>query len=80
MSKPFVRPDVRTFLDFVNALPNQKAYELPLAEARNMLHASRRVADAPVGEPCGAGPSRSSPGSEAASGQPRPMSDRVMKP
>jgi acetyl esterase len=45
-----VRPDVRTFLDYVNALPGQKAYQLPLADARNMLHASRHVADAPVGE------------------------------
>lgn len=50
MSEPLVRPDVRAFLDFVNALPNSKAFELPLADARNMLHASRQVADAPVGE------------------------------
>ena len=50
MSEPFVRPDVRTFLDYVNALPNQKAFEMPLADARNMLHASRQVADAPVGD------------------------------
>ena len=50
MSEPFVRPDVRTFLSYVNALPNQKAYEMPLADARNLLHASRHVADAPVGE------------------------------
>ena len=46
----YVRPDVRTFLNYVNALPNQKAFEMPLADARNMLHASRQVADAPVGE------------------------------
>ena len=50
MSEPFVRPDVRTFLSYLNALPNQKAFEMPLADARNMLHASRHVADAPVGE------------------------------
>ncbi|HEY0115306.1 MAG TPA: alpha/beta hydrolase [Allosphingosinicella sp.] len=50
MSEYFVRPDVRKFLDYVNALPGQKAYELPLAQARNMMHASRHVADAPVGE------------------------------
>jgi len=50
MTDLFVRPDVRAFLDFLNNLPGQKAYELPLAEARNMLHASRHVADAPVGE------------------------------
>ena len=50
MPEPYVRPEVRLFLDYVNNLPNQKAFELPLAEARNMLHASRHVADAPVGE------------------------------
>ena len=50
MTDLFVRPDVRAFLDFLNNLPGQKAYELPLPEARNMLHASRHVADAPVGE------------------------------
>ena len=50
MSDFQVRPDVRAFLDFLNNLPGQKAYELPLPEARNMMHASRHVADAPVGE------------------------------
>ncbi len=50
MTEPYVRPDVSQFLDYVNKLPNQKAFELPLAEARNMLHASRHVADAEVGE------------------------------
>jgi acetyl esterase len=47
---PPLRPDVRTFLDYVNAMPGNKAYELPLAEAREMLIKSRHVADAPVGE------------------------------
>ena len=50
MPDPYVRPEVRQFLDYLNKLPNQKAFELPLGEARNMLHASRRVADAEVGE------------------------------
>lgn len=50
MTEPYVRPDVGQFLDYVNKLPNQKAFELPLAEARNMLHASRHVADAEVGD------------------------------
>ena len=50
MTEPYVRPDVGQFLEYVNKLPNQKAFELPLAEARNMLHASRHVADADVGE------------------------------
>ena len=50
MTEPYVRPEVQQFLDYLNNLPNQKAFELPLAEARNMLLASRHVADAPVGE------------------------------
>jgi acetyl esterase len=50
MSDQPARPEVRKFLDYVNALPGQKAYELPLPEARNMLHGSRQVADSPVGE------------------------------
>lgn len=49
MSEPDLRPEVRAFLDYVNALPGQKAYELPIAEARAMLHKSRHVADAPAG-------------------------------
>ena len=50
MSDQIARPEVRKFLDYVNALPGQKASELPLPEARNLLHASRHVADAPVGD------------------------------
>ncbi|WP_114950779.1 alpha/beta hydrolase [Sphingosinicella terrae] len=50
MAEPYVRPDVRQFLDYVNALPSQRAYELGLAEAREMMVRSRQVADAPTGE------------------------------
>lgn len=50
MSQTDLRPEVRAFLDYVNALPDQKAYELPIEEARAMLHKSRHVADAPLGE------------------------------
>jgi acetyl esterase len=50
MSEPYVRPDVRQFLDFLNALPGPKTYEVEAAEARKMMLASRQVADAPVGE------------------------------
>jgi len=50
MIDPSARPDVRAFLDFLKNVPGQKAYELPLPEARAMLHTSRQVADAPVGE------------------------------
>jgi acetyl esterase len=50
MSEPFVRPDVRRFLDYLNALPGPRSHEVGAQEARNMMHASRHVADAPVGE------------------------------
>ena len=50
MADPYIRADVRQFLDYVNALPNQRAYEMGLAEAREMMVRSRAVADAPTGE------------------------------
>jgi acetyl esterase len=50
VAEPYVRPDVRQFLDYLNALPGPKTYELGAAEARVMMLASRQVADAPVGE------------------------------
>lgn len=49
MEEAYVRPEVRQFLDYVNALPNQKAFEMSLVEARDLLHASRRVADVETG-------------------------------
>ncbi len=50
MADPYVRRDVRLFLDYLNALPGPSSHEVGPAEARNMMHASRHVADAPVGE------------------------------
>ena len=50
MSEVFVRPDVRLFLDYFNALPGQKTYEVGPVEARRMMTAARHVADAPIGE------------------------------
>jgi len=50
LSDPYVRPDVRRFLDFLNALPGPKSHEVGPAEARTMMLRSREVADAPVGE------------------------------
>lgn len=47
---PFVRPDVAQFLQFLNAVPGPKFWEVPAAEARAMTAAMRDVADAPVGE------------------------------
>ena len=50
MTEPYVRPDVRQFLDWLNALPGPKTYEAGPVEARRMILASRHVADAPTGE------------------------------
>lgn len=47
---PFVRPDVAMFLQFLNAVPGPKFWEVPATEARAMTAAMRDVADAPVGE------------------------------
>ncbi len=49
MSEPYVRPDVRLFLDYLNSLPGPKSHEAGPVEARNMMIASRHVADAPTG-------------------------------
>src|ERR1044072_2799592 len=50
MSEPYVRPDVRQFLDWLNTLPGPKTYEAGPVEARRMMVASRYVVDAPTGE------------------------------
>lgn len=50
VSDPYVRPDVRQFLDWMNNLPGPKTYEAGPVEARRMIVASRHVADAPTGE------------------------------
>jgi acetyl esterase len=49
MTTPYVRPDVRQFLDWLNSLPGPKTYEVGPVEARNMMLASRHVADVPTG-------------------------------
>ncbi|HVF84132.1 MAG TPA: alpha/beta hydrolase [Sphingomicrobium sp.] len=50
MTQPFVRPDVRAFLDQIEAAGGKRAVDVPLEEARGMLHASRHLFDAPIGE------------------------------
>jgi acetyl esterase len=50
MTDPYVRPDVRLFLDYLNNLPGPRSHEVGPNEARVMMIASRHVADAPVGE------------------------------
>ncbi|HEV7658313.1 MAG TPA: alpha/beta hydrolase [Allosphingosinicella sp.] len=49
MAEPYVRPDVRLFLDYLNALPGPKSHEAGPAEARNMMRAGCHVADVPAG-------------------------------
>ena len=50
MTLPFVRADVRLFLDYLNALPGPRSHQVGPNEARMMMLASRHVADAPIGE------------------------------
>jgi acetyl esterase len=49
MTDPYVRPDVRIFLDYYNKLPGPRAHEAGPNQARAMILASRYVADAEVG-------------------------------
>jgi len=50
MSEPYMRPDVRQFLAYLNALPGPKMHELPAPDAREIYRATKDVADLPVGE------------------------------
>jgi acetyl esterase len=50
LSEPFVRPDVRAFLDFLNALDGPSSREAGLEASRAMLVKSRHLADADMGE------------------------------
>ena len=46
---PYVRSDVRMFLDFLNNLPGPKSHEAGPVEAREMMRKSRWVADVETG-------------------------------
>jgi len=50
LAEPFVRPDVRLFLDWLDGLPGPRTYEVGPVEARAMMVKSRHVADAAAGE------------------------------
>jgi acetyl esterase len=50
MPDPFIRPDVRLFLDYLNGLPGPHSHEVGPEGARQMMIASRYAADAEVGE------------------------------
>ena len=47
---PFVRPDVRGFLDYLNAVPGPKTHELDAAAARQMFTMMGSVSEVPIGE------------------------------
>jgi acetyl esterase len=47
---PYVRPDVRQFLDYLNALPGPRTHELEPPAARAVYRAMKDVADPPLGE------------------------------
>lgn len=50
MTEPYVRPDVRVFLDYLNTMPGPRSHEVGPVEARILMQKSRHVADAPAGE------------------------------
>ena len=50
MTAPYVRPDVRQFLDFLNSLPGPKGYEAGPEMARQMMVQGRYALDAPARE------------------------------
>jgi len=50
MADPFVRPDVRQLLDFLDNLPGPKSHEAGAEAARQMMVAGRYALDAPARE------------------------------
>lgn len=50
MTEPFVRPDTKAFLTFLNTLPGPKMHQLDAPAARAQYTAMKDLADPPVGE------------------------------
>jgi acetyl esterase len=50
MTEPYVRPDVRRFLDYLATVPGPKMHEVGAVAAREAMLASRSLVDADVGE------------------------------
>jgi len=50
MTAPFVRPDVRQFLDYLAAMPGPKMHELDAPAARAVYVMMKDVADPPIGD------------------------------
>ena len=46
---PYVRPDVRAFLGYLNSIPGPKMHQQTPAEARAVFHAMKDIADPPTG-------------------------------
>jgi acetyl esterase len=49
-TEPYVRPDVATFLNFLNSQPGPKMEDVPPAEARQMMLVMGQFAEQPVGD------------------------------
>ena len=50
MADPYVRPDVRAFLDYLNNVPGPKMHEMEAPAARQIYTAMKDVADLPLGD------------------------------
>lgn len=50
MTDHYVRPDVRRFLDYLNALPGPRTHELDHVTARQLFTQTKDLTDLPVGE------------------------------
>jgi acetyl esterase len=50
MTQPYIRPDVAALLEIANRPGAKRAVDVSLEEARGMMHASRHLFDAAVGE------------------------------
>ena len=48
--RPYVRPDVQGFLDYLNNVPGPKMQELDAPAARQVYYAMKDIADPPVGD------------------------------
>ncbi len=49
VAQPYVRPDVRGFLDYLNAMPGPRTHQMTPEAARQVYTAMKDVADLPVG-------------------------------
>lgn len=50
MPDPFIRPDVRAFLAYLNSMPGPKMHEMNAPTARETYRAMKDLADPPIGE------------------------------